>query len=251
MAENKHSLVAYFDILGYQSFLKNNSALETAEKVFQLVKSSPKEAIKHWSNPDSLKDDQDWKIVIDSIQSLVFSDTIVVSCPIAESGPTELQIALLAGVAKNISFSMFTNGLPLRGVITMGSFIFEDTCIAGRAVVDAHSLSQTLDVAGVAFSPILSKYMDEHPLEISKGKSLWNLLHPYYLFPLKNQSELKVRVVTWNDLNKEADSTKQVREAFWKWEKDIPISADNKVHNTAKMLDFFKLHFQSKIPEKK
>jgi hypothetical protein len=46
---SKNSIVAYFDILGYQSFLKSNSALETAEKVFQLVKSSPKEAVKHWS----------------------------------------------------------------------------------------------------------------------------------------------------------------------------------------------------------
>ena len=250
MAENKHSLVAYFDILGYQSFLKNNSALETAEKVFQLVKNASKEAIKHWSNPDNLKNAQ-WKKVMDSIQSLVFSDTVVISCPIAESGPTTLEIALLAGVAKNVSFSMFTNGLPVRGVITTGSFIFEDTCIAGRAVVDAHSLSQTLDVAGVAFSPVLSKHLDDNPLETNKGQNLWDLLYPYYLFSLKDHSELKMRVVTWSDLNKESDSTKQVREAFWKWEKDIPISADNKVHNTAKMLDFFKLHFQSKIPEKR
>jgi hypothetical protein len=32
-----NGLIAFFDILGYQSFLENNSAIESAEKVLELI----------------------------------------------------------------------------------------------------------------------------------------------------------------------------------------------------------------------
>ena len=246
MAVSKNSLVAYFDILGYQSFLKSNSALETAEKVFQLVKKAPKEAVAIWGDSVLSKmsgDSSEWGKIITSIQSLVFSDTIVVSCPIPESGPPERHTALIGGISGRIAKTMFENGLPVRGAIAFGSFIFDDTCIAGRAIVDAHTLCQMLDIAGIAYTPELSEHIDK---EFKNGREvLWDGSHPYYLFPLKNHSELKTRAVSWGFTDEEVDFTTKVREAFWKWNKDIPLSVDSKVNNTAKMLDFFSMHFQS------
>jgi hypothetical protein len=238
MAANRNSLVAYFDILGYQSFLKTNSDLETAENVFHLVKNAPKNALASWSELELTKTDEDFKQISKSIQSLVFSDTIVVSCPISEidnSDKCEKHIAFTAAIAAHITLSMFNAGLPVRGVITHGSFIFAETCIAGHAVVDAHQLCQSLDLAGTAFSPELSALIDKY-YEVDK---IWNSICPYYLLPLKNGSELKTRSVSW--INLKGDSITEVRESFWKWNKDIPGSVDRKVHNTAKMIDFFRM----------
>lgn len=240
MTISKHSLVAYFDILGYQSFLKTNSALEMAEKVFSLVKSAPKAAVETWNIKDG---SEDWKTVMASIRFLVFSDTIVISCPIGENGPThELQTALIGGISSHLSRKMFEDGLPVRGAIAFGSFIFDETCIAGRAVVEAHDLCQKLDVAATAFSPKVSEFIDKtYDTNLS---DVWDKHHPYYLFPLKDQSELKTRAVLWNLKGEKGDLTSKVRESFWKWNKDIPLDVDTKVYNTAKVFDFFRMHYQ-------
>jgi hypothetical protein len=253
MALNKQSLVAYFDILGYQSFLKNNadSEIESAEKVFKLVKSAPKEAVGFWLDVPPESNLGKWKPVIESIQSLVFSDTIVISCPVPESGPEAIHFMLLVGVAAHITVKMFKNGLPVRGAITLGSFIFDDTCIAGRAVVDAYNLCQTLNVSGTALSPDLSKLIDE---KCANDKELiWDRNYPYYLFPLTDSKELKTRAVFCALPEKGSNIDSEVREAFWKWSKDIPLSVDVKVSNTAKMLDFYQMHRRNikiKEPEK-
>jgi hypothetical protein len=39
-----NGLIAFFDILGYQSFLENNSATESAEKVLKLITDIPQKA---------------------------------------------------------------------------------------------------------------------------------------------------------------------------------------------------------------
>src|SRR4029077_25969 len=103
MTTSRNSLVAYFDILGYQSFLKTNSALETAEKVFELVKESPKLAIKTWCGDENFvgKDDE-LKKIAPSIQSLVFSDTIVISCPVMEANPSEKQVAMIGSISLSV-----------------------------------------------------------------------------------------------------------------------------------------------------
>jgi hypothetical protein len=235
MSESKNSLVAYFDILGYQSFLKSNSALETAEKVFELVKGAPKKAIAHWGKSKSFKGDEG-QAAIASVKTLVFSDTIVISCPMEKDVPHEMYSMLIASLSIHVAGFMFNDGLPVRGAITFGSFIFDETCIAGEAVVDAHTLCQSLDLAGIAFSPKFSEHVDKSP-----NIGFWNRQYPYYLFPLKNQTELKARSVPWVTEDIDVDFTTRVREAFWKWNKDIPLSADSKVRNTAKMLDFHRM----------
>lgn len=244
MSATRNSLVAYFDILGYQSFLKSNSALESAENVFNLVKSAPKLAVEFWSDE---KFSDEWKATTGTIRSLVFSDTIVVSCPVSDSGPTELQTVLIGGITQYISRKMFENGLPVRGAIALGSFIFNETCIAGQAVVDAHDLCQMLDVAGAAFSPDLSRLVEKN-WPISRHQ--WDKNFPYFLLPLKEGREIRTHLAVNPFLNDTRDSTVIVREAFWKWDKDIPSSADKKVHNTAKMLDFLKMQAEQRALKK-
>jgi hypothetical protein len=237
MQGSQNSLVAYFDILGYQSFLKSNSALATAEKVFELVKGAPTKAIAHWSKSESFKS-KEGQAAVDSVKSLVFSDTIVISCPVETNISQELRSMLIAVISIRVAKHMFQDGLPVRGAITFGSFVFDETCIAGEAVVDAHTLCQTLDVAGVAFSSKFSQLVDKSP-----NKGFWDRQFPYYLFPLRDQTEFKTRSVPWSN-DESVDNTQKVREAFWKWNKDIPLSADSKVRNTAKMLDFHRMHFR-------
>lgn len=146
-----------------------------------------------------------------------------------------------------IAKHMFDSGLPVRGAITFGSFVFDETCIAGKSIVEAHKLCQMLDLAGVAFTPQMSDYMDK---QLTAWEDSWNRNYPYYLFPLRDNSELKMRSVPWFDPDTNVDFTTEVRKAFWEWNKDIPLSADCKVRNTAKMLDFFRMHGQKQKEDK-
>ena len=78
-----NGLIAFFDILGYKSFLENNSATETAEKVLKIINDTP-ETVKAgvsltWQN--KAKDDPEKYIqeISERFNYLVFSDTVVLS----------------------------------------------------------------------------------------------------------------------------------------------------------------------------
>ena len=233
----KTSLVGFFDILGYQSFLRSNSAIDAAEEIFDIIQKAPSEATKKWREKQPTGD-SDWINTLDGIKSVVFSDTIVVSLEIDQKTAKELNYALFCKVCMKIMENMFERGLPLRGAVTYGQFQFKKTCIAGQAIVDGHNLAATLETCGCAISPELSSFIDR---QWTKNKDFWEIEFPYYLFPLKSSTELKTRAVMWQPKSGH-DHLYSVRKSFWMWNKDVSRSVDVKIEQTVKMLDFFQHH---------
>jgi hypothetical protein len=174
-----NGLIAFFDILGYQSFLENNrnikpqnSAINTAERVLQLITDIPNqvrnEMTTMWSEHAKKRPEVIPKEVPEALTHLIFSDTIVLSIEYPKDSKDEWKNAALLNLvcsSTKLCKSMFYQGLPLRGAIVEGEFIVKNSCFAGQAIIDAYKLSSCLNLSGVALDKHLfekfSKYFDE------------------------------------------------------------------------------------------
>ncbi len=78
-----NGLIGFFDILGYQSFLKNNSATESALKVLEIITGVPdevREKIAKTSKAMGEKKGKEKYLEVEkSLKHIVFSDTIVLT----------------------------------------------------------------------------------------------------------------------------------------------------------------------------
>jgi len=126
-------LIGFFDILGYQNFLENNSATESALNVLKIITDIPKE-IKHL-NKQVAKTTPDIKDFDDHLKHLVFSDTLVFTLDYPENVDAEWidnARVFIEAASAALTAKMFENGLPVRGVIHEGDFITKDMCFALR-----------------------------------------------------------------------------------------------------------------------
>src|ERR1017187_2631150 len=130
-----NGLIAFFGILGYQSFLQNNSATKTAEKVLTLITDLPEQtkaevSIKHLEMYQSLPTIP-LKEVTASLNYLVFSDTIVLSIQFPENPAKEwIKPALnsLTVICGKLQLEMVKEGLRMRGAIVEGEFLVRQHC---------------------------------------------------------------------------------------------------------------------------
>lgn len=236
--EMKH-IIAYFDILGYKSYLASHDAIDSAETVFSTIESATQDAAKWFKRFEADSPDIDF---------LIISDTIILSLP--WNDVLSMDFPLMLGATSFFCERMFDLGLPVRGVVEIGAFVNKKNMIAGKAVVDAHLLSQSLDFSGAVISEnaleIVRKICAGPPAALLEGSEVMELVEqmfPKYLCPLKSGREKEYRIAQWLSYERPSDfdSTTVVREAFWKLKKSIPASVDSKVFNTAKMLDFLKM----------
>jgi hypothetical protein len=235
-------LVGFFDILGYQSFLENNSASESALKVLQIINDVPKRATE--SVAEAVSEDPDYKGVAESLTHLVFSDTVVFTLAYPEEASADwiyMAQGYLLYCSAVLTSEMFEMGLPIRGAIHEGEFITKEHCLAGKAVVEAYQLCESLDYASLALSESLGNKIinSQHDGAINNDSEFLFK----YLAPLKDGSEKKLVHLNWvkylgdNELDKfEKDADSYVLSSFWAHQKDCPQTVDRKLHNTAKIM---------------
>lgn len=242
-------IIAFLDILGYQSFLENNSATDSALKVLDMVTKLPKDTHTEMS--------QGWNAskldssITDSLQHVIFSDTIVLLIPFDKDEknaiPAIIYMVTLSGV---LAAKMFNAGLPIRGAIHQGEFVVKDSCFAGTGIVEAYRLCSRLDFSGLVLGDDihtrLAKNQAANPPLMSQ-KNYDKLLVPI-LSPLKStkSGELEERRLThvnWlsftgGALRKhlESDLIQCVMSRFWAHGKDCPAAVDGKIRNTCKMM---------------
>lgn len=238
-------LIGFFDILGYQSFLDNNSnsEIETARNVLKIITELPDE-VKKTLNTIASKSEETKKYAVifnDHLKKLVFSDTIVFTLEYEKNDDENTKriarkCMLLAGAS--LAKKMFYSGLPLRGVIHEGEFIVEKNCFAGKAVVESYRLCEELDFSGLVCTDDLKKNIDASYEPIPKF--LFE-----YLTPFKNEKEKKLLNINWIYFIADTDEFKngfrndvdnRVLRSFWAHGKDCPISVDGKIRNTTKSL---------------
>jgi hypothetical protein len=249
-------LIAFFDILGYQSLLKNTTAEESVKTVFKLITETPAKVKEKWAlwaerKPDTTAELLD---VAGSLKHLVFSDTIVlyISYPPSAS-PSWMNSAMihLALSAGYFSCQMFEDGLPMRGAVIEGEFFVEtNSCFAGKAIVDAYKLCTSLDFAGLVCEEKVATVL----------KALWkprdyDRLFVPYLSPVKRSpGEVRLTHINWTvfigpgkEVEVHSDIEMFVYRAFWAHGKDCDLSVEKKLYNTIKLVRRLLIALESPI----
>jgi hypothetical protein len=245
--KTQNGLIGFFDILGYQNLLEKNEPEDIADKVIPIlenIKSTVPEKMKEFTK---LFDENEPIVspiekegldeIVDSIKWLIFSDTILLSMPVEnlEDKNNEIICVLFLATCNILQKSMFKEGLPLRGVINFGKFYIKGTYFAGRPIVEAYQLCNSLELSACVLSNRIGESIKSN-IEMSMS-SLSEIFFYYYLVPTKTGHKLMYTLAGQGD---EGDIKKQVLSSFWGHNKDIDTSARLKAENTEQWLNFVK-----------
>lgn len=237
-------LVGYFDILGYQNLLEKNEPEDIAKSVLPLFKKIDTKVIKELASRLSgalseLKLEEIEQALKKSMKWLIFSDTVLLTMPV-EDLYSDINWLIFLSACMHLKIKMFQSGLPLRGVINYGKFYIEDTCFAGRTIVEAYQLCNKLDIAACVFTKNAQGEVDR----IDKDNSSYRLFNNFiykYLIPTKGGDEYYYTLAAQTyDIKHDGDIREQVLSSFWAHNKDIPMSAQKLVSNTEQWLCFLK-----------
>lgn len=248
-------LIGFFDILGYQNFLENNSATDSATAVLKIINSIPAAVENHMKKTADTKLQLDKEIAA-SFKHIVFSDTVMFTLPYPEKVSPEWILnayVYMNSSAAMLMSQMFAMGLPMRGIIHEGEFIVENMCFAGKGIVDAYKSCTSLNLAALVHSSHLYEYLNNEKRIHQHGNDERFIFS--YLTPKKDGGEEKMLHINWVDyyekkdvLKIDSDPERFVLESFWAHQKDCSNSVDIKVRNTVKlirkMLQNIKLHGQ-------
>ncbi len=242
-----YGLIGFFDILGYQNLLENNLASQLVEEILETINSMPDEVIKILIKREGASERQILgKEMGLPLNHLVFSDTIVFT--LAYPGPDEsnkewnrLARKFMSINSSSLTAKMFRSGLPTRGVLHERDFIIKGMCIAGKGMVEAYQLCESLNLSGMVCTQFLgNKIIEDQTIQKIDNDSFSNFT---YLSPKKDGSEINLLHGNWaRFLGKDAllkcqnDIESFVLESFWAHQKDCANSVDTKVRNTTKVV---------------
>ena len=244
-------LLAFCDILGYQSFLENNQAEDAAMRVLDIITGTP-EQIKSLVDikVGSLEDTKVNSNIPEMVEYLIFSDTIVLMLPYPDEASRCWKMGALTYMSYYTSYlhhEMFKKGLPLRSVIHEGSFFKRESCLAGRGIVEAYQVSEQLNVSSVVFSDSLAAKMKKENANM-KFDGSEDASHHFieYLTPLKKGNQKKMIHFNWLRFSPKkgleiTDPVEFVLKSFWAHKKDCPISVNLKIEETSKLIRRFKI----------
>jgi len=251
--KTQEGFIGFFDILGYQSLLENNDAemitetvlpiLEnldslvpaTMKKIFynkivQVLEKKPSEKVTVKRVEDSVN------TLIEEIEFLVFSDTILLSIPVDNKiKDYTILTAVFFSTCTYLLKSMFDLGLPLRGGIDFGKYSIAKSCFVGKPIVESYKISNDIELAACVLSDKLKKAIDKGHEEFL---SLGYLLD--YLIPTKNGEKKCYTLSYMPTFDDRKDMKDTVLSSFWKHNKTIPLSVQNKVKNTEQYFRFIK-----------
>src|SRR2546423_14599742 len=93
----EYGVIGFFDILGYTSFVENNSPRDAAQLVvdvlFRAREEVPALIREEFMRIDHAKVDHDFEEDMAAVQWLIFSDTILLTMPYAVLQPAEVTTA--------------------------------------------------------------------------------------------------------------------------------------------------------------
>jgi hypothetical protein len=188
------------------------------------------------------------------IVTLVVSDSILFRCSYDKNHAAEKasQAATFVVAANVLQRLMFEQGLPLRGAVAFGDFVFVDHVFAGKPIIDAHRLGQSLDLAACA----IHETAEEEFKALIAVAPQWNgslndgLELVRYQTPMKNvkrpevkaKEELLLLNMAWptlkgyTPLKNRKDARSYVEGQFSAHNKQLGPEVASKVENTEKLL---------------
>ena len=233
----KTGLIAFFDILGYQSFLEQNEPEIAAEKILQFikkVKDFPKDTFAKLltsnkeERPESLKD---LTRLLNEITYLIISDAIILTLEVPTMHSTNLKRHFI-NYCSMLFNELFSYGFPSRGAIEYGDYILLKTqdsqLFAGKPIVDAYKSTINLDLSACQISNSLAEQA-----------AIENHTYLKYKTPLKtgDEKELNLLMSFYYDIQENTyhtipDLTQFVIDSFTAHKKMIDKTVQRKIVNT-------------------
>lgn len=246
----QNGIIGFFDILGYQNLLTKNEPEDIAKTVITFltnigseIPSEMKDMLEKY-NEDNKSIISTANATIDAIKWLIFSDTILLTMPIQDAeeiSPGFCWTGFLTA-CMNLQYKMFKNGLPLRGVINYGKYFISESCFAGRSIIEAYKLCNKLEISACVFTENARQELEKQDkvMKEANKRSLYGAYVHEYLIPKKDGESLMLTLASHTYDIADKDLRKQVLTSFWSYNKDIPLSAQQKVMNTEQWLIFLK-----------
>ncbi|MFC1574194.1 hypothetical protein ACFL30_03340 [Candidatus Latescibacterota bacterium] len=147
-------IVAYIDILGFSSLIKESEkdSKMLDRIIIALTYLKTRESPEGWNiekieiEEDAQKKGVDNFRIEDKINVICFSDAIVVSVKIQNSGINEAVSTLTTNLSFIGSY-LLTEGILIRGGMTYGNLIHsENGLVLGQALIDAYKIEKKLSV---------------------------------------------------------------------------------------------------------
>jgi hypothetical protein len=248
MKNIQKGFIGVFDILGYKNVIKNNDIKSIAELVTDTIEKIPTSAKEDLIN--DFKEDKQKEIinaVMDLIDVLIISDTIVVCMPLDldenknETFRTITTMFFFSFLARLLR-KLCDIGLPIRGGVDYGEYFAKNKSVAGHPFLNAFLLSENLEFVGCAITKEASNGMGEVTPINKKDGPFWNLVFKY-LAPLKEE-ESKLYLLNWfypykrTDIDIPRDIKQYLVDSFHGYSKDVPKSAHTKINNTEIILRY-------------
>ena len=260
--------VGFFDILGYKSFLESGIT-DVTFKIIEILGGLSKRdsennklhkaVIGHMGDyftPDHPAScDLRWEL--DRVKTLIVSDSILLWSSYEEGRDRSKrpgQAASFLVIASILERLMFEEGLPIRGAIAFGDFIVVENVFAGKPIVQAYTLGESLDLAACAIHPTAESEF-ETLLTIAPDESMLNADGmPLVRYPVptktgKTDLELLCLNLAWptltgyKPLKDRTDPRRYVQEQFSAYHKQVGQNEISKVENTEKFLRFLESQF--------
>ena len=249
--------VGFFDILGYKSFLESgiSQITFTVIDILEALRERVKEALMKEHLGDHYYASVQTKL--DRIQLRVVSDSVLLWAPYdenqSEADRGELAADFLV-TASVLQRDMFEHGLPLRGSIALGEFDFAGNVFAGKPIVDAYGLGQSLDLAACAIHQTAENEFET----LCAAAPGWKLVLEHgpilvrYAAPVKDVKTRSHRLclnLAWPTLKgymplkERTDLRQYVNAQFSAHNKQMTPDAIRKAENTAGFLQFLKDRF--------
>jgi hypothetical protein len=242
--KQKYGLIGFFDILGYTNIIENNEIEKVAEIVGEKLVKIPGLAQTKILEPVKDKQQSQWKVLAEKVSWLAFSDIILLTMPLdRDSAKPELEWFVFLLFCEALNRTMFDEGLPLRGAISIGPFYIHERCFAGKPIIDCYKLANQTDWTGcvlhpdakVGFAAARDKVSNEN------GKKLFSRIFVDYLVPMTHGEPMRMSALNWAFGNLRFNSIgSDVRGAtvnsFQRHNKDVPPSVYSKINNTEMFL---------------
>lgn len=174
-----NKFIAFFDVLGYRSFINNNEIIRVIEKMDDLI------AGLQFSTHISQEN-------VKLLEYIIFSDSVVFYTHDFSS----TSFYRLIHVSKIFIYAALVLGLPVRGSVSMGEFHVKENLFFGKALVEAYENGEDQNWSGAFINDRCLNYVAEnYPQTLSKLENKGYLLK--YDVPCKSGIKKDKFVINW------------------------------------------------------
>lgn len=238
----RDGIVGFFDILGYQNIIDNND-IENVSKIVTDILLNLGNNVR-MNIIEQINDKALYNRYAEGMDIRLISDSILLTLPYNSEDIRERnrQSLICVAAAQEILNMTFKKGIPVRGAMNCGKFYLEESCFAGKPLIECYRVGQSLDFSGCAMLTDLENVCREYENNGSDFNILTTPLAMKHYCPLKSEKFKEMYIVTWGHYMIKDDIRQVVYEGYKMHNKDIGIGVARKIENTEYILRTIKMN---------